>query len=136
MADRSIIEVRWAAASIDEARKVSRYLVENRLIACAQIVPLIESLYLWDGQLTASQESLVLLKTTQEQLEKVQEVILSHCSYELPELLYFTAIGGLTDYIDWVYETVVYPTTLVGGSGKPPSQEGASAEDTSANRPD
>lgn len=57
------IEINWTSGSIDEARKVSRYLVQERLVACAQIIPWIESIYMWNNQLETTQESKVTLKT-------------------------------------------------------------------------
>ena len=57
------IEIHWASGSIDEARKISRFLVQERYVACVQITPWIESIYLWNGQLETSQESKIVMET-------------------------------------------------------------------------
>jgi periplasmic divalent cation tolerance protein len=98
------IAIEWTCGSLDEARHLCRLLVQERLIACAQIIPRIESVYLWDGQLETAQESKVVLKTRVELFEKIQQTILAHCQYELPEITYRSIEGGYQPYLDWVCE--------------------------------
>lgn len=100
MAD--FIEIQWTSGSIDEARKVSRYLVQERLVACAQITPWIESVYMWNNQLETSQESKIVLKTRLEHFETVKQVILDNCKYEVPEITYHSIEGGNQEYLDWL----------------------------------
>lgn len=101
------IEISWTSGSLDEARKISRRLVEEKLVACAQIIPWIESIYIWNDQLETSQESKVTFKTTLDLYELVSKTIREHCSYEVPEILYRTIDGGNTAYLDWVTGSVV-----------------------------
>lgn len=99
------IEIRWTAGSIDEARKISRYLVQERLVACAQIIPWVESIYMWDNQLETDQESKVTLKTRAEHWEKIKKVILENHSYELPEITFVPIAGGHQDYLSWIEDS-------------------------------
>jgi periplasmic divalent cation tolerance protein len=102
------IEIHWTAGSIDEARRVCRYLVQERLVACAQIIPWIESVYMWDNQLETSQESKITLKTASELLSEVKEVILKNSSYDVPEITVLDIQDGNEDYLSWISESV-YP---------------------------
>lgn len=102
MSGNSTIEITWASGSLDEARKISRELVNRKWVACAQIVPWIESIYLWNDQLETAQESRVTFKTKRELYETVAEFIQSSCSYEIPEITYRTIDGGNREYLEWL----------------------------------
>lgn len=100
------IEIHWTAGSLDEARKISRYLVQERLVACAQIVPWIESVYMWDNQLETGQESKIIFKTKKELMDQVKEVILDNSSYDVPEITAVAIISGNDSYLKWMEESV------------------------------
>ncbi len=99
------IEITWTAGSIDEARLVCRFLVQERLVACAQIIPWIESIYMWDNRLETGQESKVILKTRAAKFDKVKEVILSNAKYEVPEITYSSIEGGNIEYLTWLRDS-------------------------------
>ncbi len=103
------IEIHWTSGSVDEARRISRYLVQERLVACAQIVPWIESIFMWNNQLETSQESKIVFKTRREKYEKVKEIIYDNSSYEVPEITYTSIEGGNDDYLAWINESLVNP---------------------------
>lgn len=96
------IEISWTSGSIDEARKISRFLVQENLVACAQITPWIESIYLWNGQLETTQESKIVLKTRKELYEQVKKIILENCTYQVPEITYHFIDGGNEEYLLWL----------------------------------
>ena len=100
-----MIEIHWTTGSIDEARRVCRYLVQERLVACAQITPWQESIYMWDNKLETAQESKVTLKTSREHFEAIEKVILDNSSYELPEITWRLVDGGHEEYLKWVEES-------------------------------
>lgn len=99
------IEIQWTSGSLDEARKVSRYLVQERLVACAQITPWIEAVFMWDNKLDTVQESKVVLKTRAENYDKVRDVIEKNCKYEVPEITWHSIEGGNQAYMDWLAES-------------------------------
>lgn len=101
----NFIEVHWTSSSLEEARKVARYLVQERLVACAQIFPWVESIYIWNNQLETTQESKIVLKTCLENYEKIKEIIKQNCKYEVPEIIYLTIDGSNKEYSDWLQET-------------------------------
>lgn len=107
-----LIEIHWTSGSLDEARKISRYLVQERLVACAQITPWIESIFMWNNQLETTQESKIILKTRLDLYEKIKEVIQQNCSYELPEITYVNIDGGNKEYLDWVAESTPDLTSI------------------------
>jgi len=103
---RDCIQVTWTAGSIDEARKISRYLVQERYVACAQIVPWIESIYMWDNRLETSQETLVIFKTTLNLFPAVKDIILKNCQYDVPEILATEVVVGHEEYVKWLLDSV------------------------------
>ncbi len=100
------IEIHWTSGSIDEARKISRHLVHERLVACAQIVPWIESIYMWDNKLETAQESKVIFKARAESYDQIRDYIKQNCSYQVPEILKFAIEGGNREYLDWMNDTM------------------------------
>ncbi len=96
------IQIYWTCGSLDEARQISRFLVEQKLVACANIIPWIESVFLWDEQLDTAQETKVIFKTLYSQFEAVKEAILARSKYEVPEILMVPILGGNQEYLDWV----------------------------------
>lgn len=105
------IEIHWTSGSLDEARKISRYLVQDRLVACAQITPWIESIFMWNNQLETAQESKVIFKTSLTNYDKVRQVIENNCSYEVPEITYTFLDGGNEPYLNWLEESCQTSTT-------------------------
>ena len=91
--------------SIEEAKKVATHLVENRLVACVNIIPGITSIYRWKNAVNEDQELLLVMKTTSDRLEKVKEAVLNLHSYETPELIGFDVTQGLSQYLNWIDTT-------------------------------
>lgn len=100
--DTPFIQIYWTTGSMDEARKVSRYLVQEKLVACANIIPWVESIFLWNDQLDTSQETKVIFKTRNDCFEAVRAFILKTTKYEVPEILKVPILGGHPEYLDWV----------------------------------
>ena len=99
------IEIHFTCGTIDEGRKIARYLVQERHVACAQIIPWIESVYMWDNKLNTAQESKVVFKTRLDKYETVRRVIKENCKYELPEITWRAIDGGNQEYLDWLKES-------------------------------
>lgn len=96
------IEIHWTSGSLDEARKISRYLVQERYVACAQIFPWIESIFMWNNRLDTTQESKIIFKTRADLYEAIKKIIQDNCSYEVPEITYTNIDGGNQEYLDWL----------------------------------
>jgi len=100
MSEVSIVFV--TAGSEDEAATIGRTLVEERLAACANIVPRIRSIYRWKGQIYDEQEFLIIIKTRTSQFQMLQERVKELHSYEVPEIVSFPVARGLPQYLEWV----------------------------------
>jgi periplasmic divalent cation tolerance protein len=92
--------------SLEEAREIAQALVERKLAACVNIVPNIESVYRWKGEIESSTEHLLLIKTTEEAFPSLRDAITELHSYEVPECVEFVVTDGSADYLKWIEETV------------------------------
>jgi periplasmic divalent cation tolerance protein len=88
--------------SADKAAEVAKALVEERLAACANLLPAVRSIYRWQGKLQDENEVLVLLKTRAEHLERLKLRILELHPYEVPEVLAVPVEAGYQPYLDWL----------------------------------
>jgi periplasmic divalent cation tolerance protein len=104
MTDKRI--VLCTAGSEEEARKIARHLVEQRLAACVNIVPQIESIYRWLEKLESAREWLLLIKTTVEKFPDVRDAIRELHSYELPECISINVEDGSAVYLEWIEQSV------------------------------
>ena len=89
----------------ETARRVSLALVEERLAACANILPAVESIYRWKGAVESASEVTVLLKTTPERYARLERRLKELHPYELPEIVAMAPAKGLPKYLDWVAES-------------------------------
>jgi periplasmic divalent cation tolerance protein len=101
-----MIQIQWTAPHVDEARPIIIELLQKKLVACANILSHMESFFTWKDQLESSMEVKVLLKTKEEYFAKIEEIIKSRCSYEVPEILFVRIDGGNRAYFDWVAKEV------------------------------
>lgn len=92
--------------SHDEAKKIAEALVVNRLAACVNVLPKMESCYRWEGAVRWDQEFLLIIKTTAKSLEKVRDKVLEKHSYDLPEFIAFQIDSGSATYLEWIKDSV------------------------------
>jgi periplasmic divalent cation tolerance protein len=105
MATKAII-VFSTFADADTARQAARTLVEERLAACANIVPQVESIYRWQGKIESSAEVLVIFKTTCERYPAFEQRLRTLHPYEVPEIVALDIAAGLPAYLAWAAESV------------------------------
>jgi periplasmic divalent cation tolerance protein len=94
----------------DDAERLGEALVVERLAACCSVVPTVHSFYYWEGQLKREHEALLLVKTVESRAAAVQEYVLSHHDYELPEILQVAVEGGSSAYLNWLADQVAQQT--------------------------
>ena len=97
----SHVVVHTTVESHSEAEGLARELVEARLAACVQIVP-VTSVYRWEGATETSCEFRLEIKTASAALEALKALILEKHSYEIPELVVLPIAGGSSQYLDWI----------------------------------
>ncbi|MEJ2203457.1 MAG: divalent-cation tolerance protein CutA [Gemmatimonadota bacterium] len=85
---------------------LGRTLVEERLAACANVVPGIVSVYRWEGTVQRDSEALVILKTTAAGVEALRDRIVRLHPYDVPEVLALPVVGGHGPYLRWVEDAV------------------------------
>jgi periplasmic divalent cation tolerance protein len=84
------------------ARALAKAAVSARLVACANLIPKIESHYRWQGQIESGAEVLVVLKTTKSKLAALEKLVLSQHPYDTPEFLVLPLAAGSNGYLDWL----------------------------------
>jgi len=89
----------------DEARRIAKTLVDERLVSCVNIVR-VDSIYQWKGQVEESEEHLIVAKTESSIYEKAEKRIKALHSYELPEIITLRVERGYAPYIDWIIGNV------------------------------
>ena len=98
--------VMTTVASAEEAARLGRTLVEERLAACATVLPSAHSIYRWQGKIESSDETLLLLKTVIEQMPALESRLQELHSYETPEFLVIGIEAGSQSYLKWLSENV------------------------------
>ena len=93
-------------ATREDARKIASQLVEERLAACVQIVEPITSVYTWKGTIQEEQEILLLLKSTQDLVAPIAQLLDRIHPYEVPELIATPIVDGSTAYLSWLGESL------------------------------
>lgn len=107
------------AATADEARRLGRALVEEKLAACATLVPQVESIYYWQGRVEASAEALLLLKTEAGKLAALEERLHALHSYDTPEFLVLEADAGSERYLRWLHDSLTPGGAAASGERRP-----------------
>lgn len=90
----------------EQAYLIAREIVARRQAACVNVVPGIRSIYRWKGKICKDGELLLIVKTLEEELEGVAATIRELHSYELPEILSFSASHGEPSFLGWIAESV------------------------------
>lgn len=101
MTEHAIVLI--TCGSVDEARTIARGLVESRLAAGAQLIP-IDSVYRWQGEIVEDTEVLVLAKTRRDRFDAVLSMVEASHSYEVPPILMLEMDAANQPYLDWIDE--------------------------------
>ena len=94
------------AGSTEEASRISRELVEQRLAACVNCLPGMTSVYRWQGAIEESAEVLLIIKTSAEKLSALEAALREAHSYEVPEFVVLQVAAGSQSYLDWLLAAV------------------------------
>jgi periplasmic divalent cation tolerance protein len=90
------------APDLKTARALAKSALSARLIACASLVPKIESHYWWQGKIESGAEVLLVLKTTKTKLAALEKLVLARHPYDTPEFLVLLLSAGNRKYLDWL----------------------------------
>jgi len=88
--------------SEQDARKIAKILVEEQIVACVNIVPNVESIYRWKGNIEEEREFILIAKTVDENVNKAINRIREFHTSELPDIIVLPVAGGLEEYLEYV----------------------------------
>ena len=94
-------------SSREEARKIATALVGDRLAACVNVIPGIESCYRWEGKVNWDTEFLLVIKTTAAAVDQVRWRLIKEHSYDTPEFIAFKIEHGSHPYLEWIADSVM-----------------------------
>jgi len=89
-------------SEILESKKIAKILLEEKLVACTNIIPQITSLYLWKGEIEADNESILIAKTRDDKVDQVIQRVNEIHSYETPCILQLEVKKGSEEYLQWM----------------------------------
>ena len=90
------------ASSKKEAEKIAQQLLNERIIACANIIGPVSSLFHWAGKMEKAKEYLIIMKSQKDLFEKLADAVKTLHSYEVPEILVLPIVDGSKAYLDWL----------------------------------
>ena len=104
MTDKIVVLV--TARNAREGARIARLLLDQRLIACANLVPQVRSLYTWKGKTADEKECLMLLKSSRELFPALRAEIEKLHSYSVPEIIALPILDGSPNYLNWIAKSV------------------------------
>lgn len=87
---------------LNTAQDIAKVLLEKHLAACINIVPQIQSMYEWKGEIVTDTELLLIIKTQAKHYASIEKLLMELHPYEVPELIALPINAGLPSYLDWI----------------------------------
>lgn len=84
------------------AERIARVLVADKLAACVNILPVMQSIYAWKGKIESAQEHLLIIKGTAVNYPAIEARIRALHTYEVPEIIGLPVVAGLPAYLAWI----------------------------------
>lgn len=95
-------------ATLEDAKKISKVLLEKRLISCAQTSEITSS-YWWNNRIENEKEYLITMKTKTSLYSEIEELIIKNHPYEVPEIVMTEISDGYYAYLNWISEETTNP---------------------------
>jgi len=90
-----------------KAANIARILVEKKLAACVNIIPEIQSIYSWKGEICSEKERLLIIKTRRDLFKELQLTVKDLHPYEVPEIIAVDIQHGLPEYLQWINDSTL-----------------------------
>ena len=90
--------------NLESARHIGTALIEKQLAACVNIIPKIESIYQWKGDICVEQEVMVVVKTTASRYKQLEVYVVENHPYDVPEVISLPLSQGSEPYLNWVHD--------------------------------
>jgi periplasmic divalent cation tolerance protein len=87
-----------------EGLRIARHVVQERLVACVNIVQTVRSVFRWEDEICDEGEALLLMKTRREAFRELEECVRSLHPYDVPEIIALPIVQGSSEYLSWVFE--------------------------------
>jgi periplasmic divalent cation tolerance protein len=100
--DNAYIIVLVTTGSKQEAEKIAQHLLDAKLIACANIIGPVSSIFRWSGKVEKAEEHLTIMKSRSDLFEELSKTVKALHSYEVPEILVLPVVEGLEAYLEWL----------------------------------
>ena len=98
------IQIQITFPTTELAHEVAKKLVQENLVACAQVCGTVQSIYTWKGVCETSRETLLLAKTTLPLFERLESVVRAEHPYECPQIVALPIVAANSDYLNWLDE--------------------------------
>ena len=98
----NFIQIQITFPTAELAHAAAAKLVQEKLVACAQVCGSIQSVYTWEGICETNKETLLLAKTTFSLFERIESVIRAEHPYECPQIIALPIVASNADYLDWL----------------------------------
>ena len=95
----------FTTCPIEVAESLARIVVEERVCACVNIIPMVKSIYHWKNKIAVDNEALLVMKTKAELASSLEEAIKKTHPYEVAEYVFLRIEEGAKDYLDWISQT-------------------------------
>ena len=100
--ERTYIIILVTTANRQEAERIAQQLLEAKLIACANIIDSVSSIFHWSEKIEKAEECLVLMKSSMDMFEEIAETVKELHSYDVPEILALPLVDGSKAYFEWI----------------------------------
>ena len=90
----------------EKGRELAAGLVNAGLAACVQVIPRVESFYVWQGAVESDPEAVLLCKTHRKRIPDIETYFAEHHGYDVPELIALPITAGLDSYLSWMGDTL------------------------------
>jgi periplasmic divalent cation tolerance protein len=104
MTDKIVVLV--TGGTVTECKRIAKQLLDKKLIACANVLPTMYSLYHWQGKIADERECLMILKSSRELFPALQTEVEKLHSYSVPEVVALPIVDGAQNYLNWLAESV------------------------------
>lgn len=88
-----------------QANKIAEKLVAEKLVACANVVSGVQSIFRWDGKIDRAREVLLILKSRRRHFPAIVKAVKALHSYDVPEVIALSIVEGNEDYLKWMSES-------------------------------
>ena len=89
-----------------EASKIAAFLVKRKLVACANIIHNVDSIFFWKGKVVKAKETLIVGKTMNKNVQRITKSVKKLHSYEVPCVIFFDIKNGNNDFLKWIIKSV------------------------------